>query len=168
MTWSTSGSAIFQEWVKNPLFNGSGGTPPTLYTGYLTDSIKCALFGGNNPDKTTTLATSGYNSSTSQWVVANEKTGGGASDWVTGGRALASKTNAASGGVITLDAADLTSVATSTLSNVEGCLIYDDTITGGTIVDQGMCFNWFGGAQSVTAGTFSVVFNVAGIMKITV
>lgn len=167
MAWTVS--AIFQEWVKNPLFNGSQGTPPTLYTGYAgSDVFKCALFGGNTPDKNASVATTGYNSSTSQWVVANEKTGGGASDWVTGGRALASKTNAASGGVITLDAADLTSVATSTLSNVEGCLIYDDTITGGTIVDQGMCFNWFGGAQSVTAGTFSVVFNVAGIMKITV
>jgi hypothetical protein len=153
--------------VKNPLFNGSQGTPPTGYTGYAgSDVFKAALFGGNNPDKTATLATTGYNSSTSQWVTANEKTSG--TDWVAGGRALASKTNAASAGVITLDAADLTSVATSTLSGVEGVLIYDDTISGGTIAKQGMCFNWLGGSQSVTAGTFSVVFNAAGVLKITV
>jgi hypothetical protein len=164
MAWTAS--RIFQEWVKNPLFNGSGGTPPTSYTGYLTDTMKCALFGGNTPDGLASLATTGYNSSTSQWVTAGEKTSG--TDWVAGGRALTSKTNAASAGVITLDAADLTSVAVSTLSGVEGCLIYDDTISGGTIQDQGMCYNWLGGSQSVTAGTFSVVFNVAGVMKITV
>lgn len=165
MAWSASG--IFQEWVKNPLFNGSGGTPPTGYTGYLTDTIKCALYAaGITPDKNASLATSGYNSAASQWVVANEKTGG--TDWVAGGRALASKTNAAAAGVITLDAADLTSVAVATMASVEGVLIYDDTITAGTIADQGLCFNWFGGAQSVTAGAFSVQFNAAGIMKITV
>jgi hypothetical protein len=165
MAWANS--KIFQEWVKNPLFNGSGGTPPTLYTGFLTDTIKCALFAaGITPDRNASLATSGYNSAASQWVVANEKTGG--TDWVAGGRALASKTNAASAGTITLDAADLTSVATATMASVEGCLIYDDTITGGTIADQGLCFNWFGGPQSVTAGTFSVVFNASGIMNVVV
>lgn len=165
MAWSASN--VFQEWVKNPLFNGSGGTPPTSYTGYLTDTMKCALYAsGITPDRNASLATTGYNSATSQWVTANEKTG--SSEWVAGGRALASKTNAASGGTITLDAADLTGSASITMSSVEGCLIYDDTITGGTVVDQGMCFLWFGGAQSVTAGTFSVVFNASGIVTATV
>jgi hypothetical protein len=36
------------------------------------------------------------------------------------------------------------------------------------VADQGLCFLWFGGAQSVTAGTFSVVFNAAGIVTATV
>ena len=59
------------------------------------------------------------------------------------------------------DAADLTSVATATLSGVEGGLTYDDTITVGTggIAKQGVCYNYFGGAQSVVSGTFSVVFS---------
>ncbi len=165
MAWSASN--VFQEWVKNPLFNGSGGTPPTGYSGYLTNVMKLALYAaGITPDRNATLATTGYNSAASQWVVANEKTG--SSEWVAGGRALASKTNVASAGTITLDAADLTGSASITMASVEGALIYDDDITAGTIADQGMCFLWFGGSQSVTAGTFSVVFNAAGIVTATV
>jgi hypothetical protein len=164
MAWSASN--VFQEWVKNPLFNGSQGTPPTLYTGYAgADVFKCALFAaGITPDRTAAVASTGYNSGV--WITGNEKTG--SSEWVAGGRALASKTNVASAGTVTLDAADLTGSASITMTSVEGCLIYDDTITGGTVADQGMCYLWFGGAQSVTAGTFSVVFNAAGIVTATV
>jgi hypothetical protein len=164
MAWSASN--VFQEWVKNPLFNGSQGTPPTLYTGYAgADVFKCALFAaGITPDRTAAVGSTGYN--TGVWITANEKTG--SSEWVAGGRTLASKTNAVSAGTITLDAADLAGSASITMTSVEGCLIYDDTITGGTVADQGMCYLWFGGAQSVTAGTFSVVFNAAGIVTATV
>src|SRR5581483_7322832 len=163
MAWSASN--VFQEWVKNPLFNGSGGTPPTGYTGYLTDTMNCALYAsGITPDRTAAVGSTGYN--TGVWITGNEKTG--SSEWVAGGRALASKTNAASAGTITLDAADLTGSASITMTSVEGCLIYDNTITAGTVAKQGMCFLWFGGAQSVTAGTFSVVFNAAGIVTATV
>lgn len=163
MAWSASN--VFQEWVKNPLFNGSGGTPPTSYTGYLTDTMNCALYAsGITPDRNAAVGSTGYN--TGVWITGNEKTG--SSEWVAGGRALASKTNAASSGTITLDAADLTGSASITMTSVEGCLIYDNTISGGTVAKQGMCFLWFGGAQSVTAGTFSVVFNAAGIVTATV
>jgi hypothetical protein len=165
MAWSASN--VFEQWVKNPLFNGSQGTPPTLYTGYAgADVFKCALYAsGITPDRTAAVASTGYN--TGVWITGNEKTG--SSEWVAGGRALAGKTNASAGtGVITLDATDLIGTASITMASVEGCLIYDDTITGGTVADQGMCFLWFGGAQSVTAGTFSVVFNAAGIVTATV
>lgn len=163
MAWSASN--VFQEWVKNPLFNGSGGTPPTSYTGYATDTMNLALFAsGITPDRTAAVASTGYN--TGVWITGNEKTG--SSEWVAGGRALASKTNAASAGTVTLDAADLTGSASITMASVEGALVYDNTISGGTVAKQGMCFLWFGGAQSVTAGTFSVVFNAAGIMTATV
>jgi hypothetical protein len=167
MAWADS--RVFQEWDKNPLFNGSGGTPPTGYSGFLTNVMKCALFGSTasmTPDRNATLATTGYNSATSQWVVANEKTG--SSEWVAGGRALASKTNVASAGTITLDAADLVGAASITMSSVAGCLIYDDDITAGTIADQGMCYLFFSGDQAVTAGTFTVSFNAAGIVTATV
>src|SRR3954471_4793620 len=167
MAWTvTEGSHVFQEWVKNPLFNGSGGTPPTGYTGFLTDAMNCALYDATatTPDRTVAVASTGYN--TGQWVTGNEKTG--ASEWVAGGGALATKTNVASAGTVTLDAADLVGAASITMSNVGGCLIYDNTITAGTVAKQGMCFLWFGGAQSVTAGTFSVVFNAAGIVTATV
>lgn len=164
MAWSASN--VFQEWVKNPLFNGSGGSPATAYTGYLTDTMNVALYAsGITPDRTAAVASTGYN--TGVWITGNEKTG--SSEWVAGGRALASKTNVASAGTITLDAADLTGSASITMSSVEGCLVYDNTITAGnTVAKQGMCFLWFGGAQSVTAGTFSVIFNASGIVTATV
>lgn len=160
MAWTAS--AIFREW-PNMVFQVSA----TGYTGLDSDTVKGTLFGGNTPDKDAAVALTGYNSATSQWVVANEKTSG--TDWVAAGRTLASKTfTTPSSGVFMFDAADLTSVATATLSNVEGILIYDDTITAGTVADQGVCYNWFGGAQSVTAGTFSVQFNTNGVLRITV
>jgi hypothetical protein len=168
MAWTTS--AIFREWPRSVMGQGqTAAVLPAAYAGLGADTVKFALFGGNTPDKDAALTVTGYNSATSQWVVANEKTSG--TDWVTGGRALASKTlTAPSTGVFMFDAADLTSAATATLSGVEGGLVYDDTITVGTggIADQGICFNWFGGSQSVTAGTFSVAINTNGILRITV
>jgi hypothetical protein len=168
MAWTAS--AIFREWPKAVFGQGqTAAVLPAAYAGLGADTVKGALYGGNTPDKDASLVTTGYNSAASQWVVANEKTGG--SDWVTAGRTLASKTfTTPSTGVFMFDAADLTSVATATMSNVEGILVYDDTITVGTggIADQGVCYNWFGGAQSVTAGTFSVVWNATGVLRITI
>jgi len=168
MSWTAS--AIFREWPKS--VNGAGQTAAVLpagYTGLGADVVKFALYGGNTPDKDASLVTTGYNSAASQWVVAGEKTSG--TDWVTAGRTLASKTlTVPSSGAFMFDAADLTSVATATLSGVEGGLTYDDTITVGTggIAKQGVCYNYFGGAQSVVAGTFSVVFNANGVFRFTV
>ena len=90
-------------------------------------------------------------------------------NWVSGGRALASKTfTTPSTGVFMFDAADLAGGGTVTITNAFGCLVYDDTISGGTVADQGVCYNYFGGAQSVTAGTFTIVWNANGIYRVTV
>jgi hypothetical protein len=160
MAWTVS--AIFREWPKALL-----DVPPTAYTGLSGDTVRCALFAsGITPDKDAAVSATGYN--TGVWTTANEKTG--ASEWVAKGRALANDavTNAASGTVM-YDADDLAGSASVTMSNVEGALILDDTITSGnTIADQGVCFLWFGGAQSVTSGTFSVNFNANGILRFTV
>jgi hypothetical protein len=165
-------SRIFQEWPKSVFGQGqTAAVLPAAYAGLGADSVKFALFGGNTPDRTVAITATGYNAAGSQWVVANEKTGGGSSAWVTAGRVLASKTfTTPSTGVFMFDAADLTDAAASTMSGVEGGLVFDDTITVGTggIAKQGVCYNWFGGSQSVTAGTFSVVFNANGILRITV
>jgi hypothetical protein len=68
------------------------------------------------------------------------------------------------------DAADLAGGGNVTLSGVMGCLVYDDTITAGTggIADEGACYNYFGGSQSVTAGTFTILWNASGIFRFTV
>jgi hypothetical protein len=85
-----------------------------------------------------------------------------ASGWPAVGRNLVA-TSGFSSNVYTFDSADTVSANnTTTLTNAYGCLVYDDT-TG----DQGICFNYFGGANSVTSGTFTIVWNASGIFAIT-
>lgn len=127
------------------------------------DTIKVALYNNSiTPDTNVTAANSAYNAG--QWANTNEVTD--ATNWVAGGRALASITFAAGTGTLTYDANDLSGGGNVTLANVFGCLVYDDTIAS-PVADQGFCFNYFGGSQSVTAGTFTIVWNANGIFRIT-
>lgn len=164
-------SAIFRTW---PLaVNGQGQTAAVLPAGYAglgADTVKAALYNNSGtPDKDAAITLAGYNAATSAWVTANEVTD--ATNWVAGGRALASKTlTNPSTGVFMFDAADLAGGGNVTLASVFGCLVYDDTITAGTggVADEGVCFNYFGGSQSVTGGTFTIVWNANGVFRITV
>ena len=165
MAWSVS--AIFQQAMLTPIgngvANGSGGTWPTTYsaTGLLGDTVNVSLFNNTTaPDKTAAVASTGYN--TGVWVTANEVTD--ATNWVAGGRAAASKTWALDTGSssICFHAANTAGGGNVTISNAYGCLVYDNTITAGTVAKQGMCFNYFGGAQSVTAGTFTIIWATVG------
>lgn len=154
-------SAIFREWPIQILqVSGTG------YTGLDSDTVNVALYNNTGtPDKDAAVASTGYN--TGAWVVANEVTD--ATNWVAGGRALASKTfTTPSTGVAMFDAADLAGGGNVTLSGVMGCLVYDNTITAGSVAKQGCCFNYFGGAQSVTAGTFTIIWNANGVFRFTV
>lgn len=159
MAWSAS--AIFREWPSQ-VFQVSG----TGYTGLDSDTVKVSLHNNSiTPDKDAAVGSTGFN--TGVWTTANEVTD--ATNWVSGGRTLASKTfTTPSTGVFMFDAADLAGGGTVTITNAFGCLVYDDTITAGTVADQGVCYNYFGGAQSVTAGTFTIVWNANGILRITV
>jgi hypothetical protein len=65
------------------------------------------------------------------------------------------------------DAADLAGGGNVTLSATFGCLVYDNTITAGTVAKQGVSFHYFGGSQSVTAGTFTIIWNASGINRYT-
>lgn len=163
-------SAMFREWPKSVMGQGqTAAVLPAAYAGLGADTVKTALYGNTGtPDKDATLVTTGYNSATSQWVVANEITD--ATNWVAGGRALASKTlTTPATGVFMFDAADLAGGGNVTLTAVFGCLNYDDTITVGTggIAKQGVCYNYFGGSQSVTAGTFTIVWHANGVFRVT-
>jgi len=164
VTWTaTEGSHIFREWMIGPMWQGSG----TGFTGLDSDTVKAALFNNTGtPDNDAAVGLTGYAAATSQWVVANEVSTG--SEWVAGGRALASKTfTAPAADAVMFDAADLTGTVNVTLSNVYGCLVYDDTITAGTVADQGVSYHFFGGAQSVTAGLFSVLWHANGVNRYT-
>lgn len=156
-------SAIFREWPIQ-MFQVSG----TGYTGLDSDTVKAALYNNTGtPDKDGALSLTGYAAATSPWVTGNEVVD--ATNWVAGGRALASKTfTTPATGVAMFDAADLSGGGNVTLSGVMGCLVYDDSITAGSVADQGVCYNYFGGAQSVTAGTFTIVWNANGVCRFTV
>lgn len=154
-------SAIFREFVAGPMFQASG----TGWTGLDSDTIMLANYGNSGtPDKDAAVASTGYN--TGAWATGNQVTD---ANWPAVGLALASKTvTTPSTGVIMFDAADRAGSGNVTLASVHGGLVYDDTITAGTVADQGVCFLYYGGAQSVTAGTFTVVFAANGVMRITV
>ena len=168
MAWS--GSQIFAAFVANPMLGvtgSSGAGLPTGYQGLVADTVNCALYAGTiTPDATVAVASTGYN--TGQWVTGGEITG--ASEWVAGGRAVpATETISQSSNVVTYKTTtNLVGAATVTMTGINGCLIYDNSISAGTVAKQGVCFLWFGGAQSVTAGTFSVNWSASGIFTFTV
>ena len=127
------------------------------------DTFKNALFNNTpTPSQTVTSANSAY--AVDQWVVGNEVSEAG--QWAAGGVALASVTSAFSSNVYTFDAADTASGSAADLANVYGGQVYDDTITT-PVADQGVCYLYFGGANSVVNGTFTVQYAAAGIYAIT-
>lgn len=146
-------SKIFCAFVENSLEND-------VAFAIDTDTIMCALFNDSisAPDQTVALANTAFGAGV--WA-ANEVYDG--AEWPTGGQALTITTSAFSSNVFTYDASDEVSTGTSaTLSDVRGCLIYDSTVSS-----YGLAFLSFGGANSVTDGTFTVVFHANGIFQIT-
>jgi hypothetical protein len=153
---------MFREWPSQALqVSGTG------YTGLDSDTVKVALYDNDiTPDKDAAVGSTGFN--TGQWATSgNEVTD--ATNWPSGGLALSGKAfSTPSTGVLMFDATDLTHSGTVTLTNAFGCLVYDDTISGGTVADQGVTYHYFGGGQSVTAGTFTIVWHANGLFRITV
>jgi hypothetical protein len=154
-------SSIFRSYVTDVLNN-------TTALDLNSDAFKAALY-STTPDTATakddTSAHNAYNGAGGQFVTANELT---SSPWVAGGVALASVTvTNPTSGVTMFDAADVAPGGTVTLSGVFGCLVYDTTVAT-PVANQGLCMNYFGGSQTVTSGTFTIVWSVNGILRITV
>lgn len=154
MAWSAS--KIFSAYITDALNN-------TAALDANSDALKAALFDNTiTPSQTVASASTAYGAGV--WA------GGGvldASGWPAVGRPLATIASGFSSNVYTFDADDTVSANSSTtLTNAYGCLIYDDTLTT-PVADQGMCFNYFGGANSVTSGTFTIVWNASGIFALT-
>jgi hypothetical protein len=133
------------------------------------DTVDVALF-GNSVTTTTavadTLAHNAYNGSGGQWVTANECSGTG---YTAGGVTLQSKTETFTGAVVTFaSTATGGSLPNWTITGTitaYGALVYDATISA---AKYAYCWNYFGGEQIVTAGTFTVNWNASGIFAITV
>ena len=154
MAWSNS------KWFYQTVIDGLGNTTALDLD---ADTPKEALFDNTiTPDATVSAANSAY--------AAGVWASGGVSDasgWPAAGRALVSPTWTKSSNVLTYDANDTVSAnSTTTLSATHGVLNYDDTLTT-PVADQGISFNYFGGANSVTNGTFTIVWNASGITALT-
>lgn len=149
MAWSAS--KIFEPFLENALEND-------VAFNLDTDTFKVALFNDSVvPAQDATLANSAFGAGT--WA-SNEVFDG--AEWPTGGQALDTITSAFLAHTYKWDAADEVSTGTSaTLANVYGCLVYDSSLS-----NYGICYLYFGGANSVTDGTFTVVFNSSGIFTI--
>lgn len=128
------------------------------------DTIKAALFNNSiTPDQNATAANSAYNAG--QWATANEVFEAG--QWNQGGVAVTGQVvNSGSAGVVFFDANDVVSGSAADLANVYGAHHYDDTLTT-PVADQGICFNYLGGSNSIVNGTFTLVYNALGIWRVT-
>jgi hypothetical protein len=150
MAWSNS--KIFSAFVADQL----DGTASFDLDG---DTIKVALYDNTiTPDNTVTSANTAYD--VGQWASANEVSEAG--QWEAAGEALTTPDVTWSTTTITFDAADTSSDTAATLADVHGCLIYSDTVTT-PVADQGICYIYFGGANSVSGGTLTVQWNASGI-----
>ena len=167
MAWTDS--RVFTQAVLNPLTASAWTTTePTGYSaaGLSADTINVALFNTTTtPDRDAAIGSTGYQ--TGVWTTTNEVTDASASNWSTGGRTLATKSFTLGTSAVSFDAADTAGGGNVTIVAAFGCLVYDNSITAGTVAKQGICFNYFGGTQSVTGGTFTIVWDSTGIFKFT-
>lgn len=90
--------------------------------------------------------------------ITNEVTGTG---YTTGGETLGSPTFAIAAGFATFDGTDV-SLATTTLTNVRGVVLLDNTVAGLPLL---AAVN-FAADYSTTAGTFAITWNGSGIWRI--
>jgi hypothetical protein len=152
VAWSAS--KIFMAFLEDALENVDAKN-------LSSDSFKAALYDNDiTPDQTVATASTVYNAGV--WAIAGNEVSDGA-EWPATGEVLDSPTSTRASNVYTFDADNTVSTGTSaTLANVYGCLVYDDTVA-----DRGLCYNYFGGVNSVTDGTFTIVWNASGIFTIT-
>ena len=135
-----------------------------------SDAIEAALFDNSiTPSQTVASASSAY--AAGVWASGGVvDTGTSApAGWPALGRPLQSLSSTFTTNVYTFDAADTVSAnATTTLTNAYGTLIYDHTTTSPAgVTDQGICYLYFGGANTVTLGTFTIVWNASGLFTVT-
>lgn len=156
MAWSAS--KIFMAFLEDVFEN-------TTEIDLNSNTFKAALYDNDiTPDQTVTSANTAYNAG--QWTAAGNEVSDG-TEWDAGGEPLTGVTSSFTSNVFTFDAANTPSGGTSaTLANVYGCLVYSDTIAS-PVAKQGICYNYFGGVNSVTDGTMTIIWHTSGILAIT-
>lgn len=158
MTWSAGATSNISAAAVDALSQGVFYAT-NAGTSWTADAQKVALYGNTpTPNKNDTLANNTYLAG--QWITGNESTG---TNYTAGGTALVSPAHSFGSGTTQLTGAN-PAWATVTLAAVYGCLVYDSTLTA----KYAYCWNYFGGSQSVTAGTFTVVWSGSGILQFTI
>ena len=154
MAWTTS--EIFTSFITDKLNNATA-----MNLG--SDQLEVCLFDNTiTPSQTVASASTAYNAGI--WTTGFQYSG---TSWPQLGRPLATVTSTFASNVYKLGAANTSSAdGTCTLSGTYGCLIYDNTIAT-PVAKQGICFNYFGGAVTITSGTFTVAWNASGIFTLT-
>lgn len=166
MAWTKSGLYIG---TMTALLKQTALTGETRGTGlFLTTTNKIALHSNSLTDGTAPI---NFSAATPSWANTSEVSGTG---WAAGGVALSAAASGASStsptltesptGSIMYDMGDI-SVATTTLTNARGCIIYADAITA-TITDAMVVAVTFGADFSTVAGTFGITWDTLGVAAI--
>jgi hypothetical protein len=148
-------SKIFTAYLYNKVTNTSASNFPG-------DALwEVALFDNTiTPSQTDTAAHNCYGAAGGSWASGGVvDTGTSApAGWPALGRPLVTAAlSAATVNPVAWSAANTASAnATTTLTNAFGCLIYDHT--AGTPTDSGLCYISFNGGNTVTLGTFTIVW----------
>lgn len=160
MAWS--GSGVFRSMLTGILGGEHDFTLGYDSTTNAGDALVALFDNGVTPDKDASAANAQYDEGT--WLLANEKYTTPGTEWPAGGRpAVGAHVSNPVANVIMYDMADTASDGSLTLSGIYGALVYYDNAT-----PRGICFNYFGGENSVTTGTLTVVWNSNGLFRITV
>lgn len=156
MAWTNS--KIFVATIEDMLEN-------TTALDLNSDTWKITLWPTTiTPDQTVTSANTAYNNGV--WLTASEVYDG--TEWPQTGQALNNPTFAPTANVLKFDADDEPSDGTSftTTADVYGVHIHNGTVTT-PVDDQGLCYLYLGGPNSVTDGSMTIVFNASGIFTLT-
>ena len=151
MAWSNS--KIFTAFLEDALNND-------VAFALDTDTMKAALFDNTiTPDQTVSAANSTYNAGV--WLTAAEVED--TTNWDAGGEPITTDDWTAASNVLTYDGADTPQGGAScTLTDAYGVFVHDSSVT-----NRGLSYNYLGGANSVVAGSFTIVWNGSGIFSIT-
>lgn len=147
---NTSGAQV-------PFYTASGTTS------FHGDTVNVALYANSVTTATAstdTLAHNAYNAAGGQWVQANELSTG--SGYTQTGIAVTPKAETFATNVVTFTSSGTPQWTTASFS-AYGALVYDNTITNKYVY----CWNYFGGVQTVTSGTFTINWNASGIFAVT-
>lgn len=161
MAWSTS--EIFSAFITDSLAK-------TTLMDINADTINAALYDTTiTPDQTVTSANSAYNAGVWAGGKLTDTGSSAPAGWPTVGRPLVTPAITFATNVVTFDAVDTVSAnAVTTITAAFGTLIYSDTIAA-PVADQGICYLYFGGTQTVTLGTLTLVWAAppAGLFALT-